>query len=117
MKKIYKFAKKPWGITVIVVVAAAIGFGAYYFLAASGDQGIDFILAKRGEIKEEVSVTGKVKPARSVELGFERAGRVSSSPVSVGDRVFAGEILMKLESSELAAELAQAEAGGKVEEA
>lgn len=117
MRRIYKFAKKPWGIGVIVAIAAIAGFGGYYLLAGSGASEIDFVLAERGDVIQEVSVTGKVKPARSVKLGFERSGRVSSSPASVGDRVLAGEMLMKLESSELAAQLAQAEAGAKAQEA
>lgn len=74
-------------------------------------------MAKRGDVIQEVSATGKVKPSESVNLAFEKGGRVASINVGVGDRVFAGQKLVILDSSELMAQLAEAEANVKTQEA
>lgn len=65
---------------------------------------------KRGDLIQEVSVTGRVKPSSAVDLGFERAGRVSVVNVSVGQHVEAGTVLAEVESSSARGSLQQAEA-------
>ena len=65
---------------------------------------------------QEVAVTGRVKAATSVELAFEKAGKVSQVYVRVGDRVVPGTLLVILDSSELLANLAEAKADVKVQE-
>jgi len=89
---------------IIVALAAAIFF-------ASRDKGPQYGYAevKRGNILQEVSVTGRVKPAEAVDLAFEITGRVRSVNVKVGDEVFAGTVLARLDATELAAELTKAE--------
>ncbi len=75
-----------------------------------------FSLKKTG-LAQEVSVTGKIKPAQSVDLAFEKSGRVNAVNVKVGDFVEAGRTLMSLENDDLLAQLAQAEANVKIQRA
>ena len=69
-----------------------------------------FVVVKKGNIVSEVSVTCRVKPVKSVELAFEKSGRVSLVLADVGNFVYAGQPLVKEDSSELQAQLSKARA-------
>jgi HlyD family secretion protein len=66
--------------------------------------------AEKAELIQEVSVTGTVKPAESVELAFEKTGRVAAVYATVGKEVRKGQILASLSSGDLYAQLQQAQA-------
>ena len=61
-------------------------------------------------MEQIVSVTGKVQAQESVDLAFSVSGRVVSVDARVGQAVAAGQSLVRLESSDLSAQLAQAQA-------
>jgi len=71
---------------------------------------LGFVVVKKGNIVSEVSVTCRVKPVKSVELAFEKSGRVSLVLADVGNFVYAGQPLVKEDSSELQAQLSKARA-------
>lgn len=79
-----------------------------------GSQGVviqyDTVLVERKNVVSEVSITGRVKAADSVDLAFIGSGRVANVGVSVGDKVFSGQALLTLESRQLSAEIARASA-------
>ena len=104
---------KFWVALGLVILA---GLGLYYFLRNDG-AGTEIVTASSGDLVQEVSVTGKVKPAQSVELGFDRSGRISGVFSQVGERVFAGKTLVTLYNADLVAQLREAEANLKAEEA
>lgn len=81
------------------------------FSGGSGDKNVDTVIIKKSNLVQEVSVTGKVKPAQSVELAFERSGKISWVNGAVGDTVRAGQILVRLVGSDVAAQVSQASAG------
>ncbi|MEI6580683.1 MAG: efflux RND transporter periplasmic adaptor subunit [bacterium] len=63
-----------------------------------------------GDFINEVSVSGKVIPSESVDLGFYQGGRISSVRAKVGDHVYGGQILASVENGDLQADLKQKEA-------
>ncbi len=63
-----------------------------------------FIEVKKGDVIQEVDVSGKVKAAESVDLAFERSGRVARVSVSTGDKVSIGQSLASLDMSDLYAD-------------
>lgn len=69
------------------------------------------IEAKIGDISQEISVIGNVKPAEAIELGFERSGKISYLPINVNDKVKKGQMLAGLYNIDLIAQLNQAQAG------
>ncbi len=71
---------------------------------------------KKTDLTQEVEVTGKVRPTQERLLAFERSGKVSSTQVSVGEEVIAGQRIASLDTSELRAQLRQAEASVAQEE-
>ncbi|MBN2198189.1 efflux RND transporter periplasmic adaptor subunit [Candidatus Wolfebacteria bacterium] len=114
MKKIKKFFKKP--IVIIVTIFVLIG-ASYFIFGGSKKPDYEFITVQKADIIQEVSVTGRVKPAHDVNLAFENSGRVSKIFVGVSDSVVAGQTLIQLENAEIYAQLAQAQADLKTQQA
>jgi multidrug efflux pump subunit AcrA (membrane-fusion protein) len=110
--KTFSFIKKHkiWSVIIGIVV---LGIVYYSFLGGSSSVSPTFVLAEKGTIKEEVSVTGNVKPLENVDLAFERGGRVANINVAVGDKVYAGENLASVSSADLIASLDQTQANLK----
>lgn len=95
-----------WGGVIVLIVAGGV-------LVAGNKKTAPLLgttTVKRGDIIQEVSVTGRVKPTSAVDLGFEKSGRVSRVYVSVGQHVKAGDILAEIDSSSAQGNLQQAEA-------
>lgn len=102
-------------LIILVIIVATFGYN--FFTSDSSGPTKDTVKVERRDIIQEVSVTGKVVPKKSVSLSFDRIGKIVGINVSVGDAVKEGDILAYLDSGELSAELAQAEANLRVEEA
>lgn len=102
-----KYLKKPWVIAALVIIVLVIIFS----LKGNSTQAEDEIYTvKTGTVSEEVSVTGKVKAAQAVDLSFEKSGKVIKANKNVGDEVKAGDVIVQIDGSDAAAQLAQAQA-------
>lgn len=110
------FIKKPVVIA-LLIVALGGAIGGYIYFGGDNAPAYDFIVAEKRDLIQEVSVTGRVKPAESVGLAFEKSGKVSRVYADAGDKVGAGQTLVALENSELAAQLTQAQSTVKSAEA
>lgn len=116
----FSFVRKLSFSTKVVIGAVAvigIGIGAYVSFHSSGDGQRELVTAKKGDIHEEVVVTGKVKPAHDVDLAFEKGGRVTRVAFAVGDAVRAGAVLAELDHADLSASLLEAQASVREREA
>lgn len=113
MKKIFKKRNIAIIAIIIIILIAAV----YAYFKTTSVPSYNFIIAKQTDLVYEVSAIGKVKPAESVDLAFEKSGRITGINAAVGNKVSAGMLLAVIDSSELAAQLAQAEAGLKSEKA
>jgi RND family efflux transporter MFP subunit len=98
------------GIIVLVVVVFALSSRGKKVVYEEAKAEIDTLI-------QEVSVTGTVKPIMSVDLAFERTGRVVSSPVVVGQKVVKGQTLLSLDSTSDVLALRKAEANLAADEA
>lgn len=103
-----RFTKKQIIWASIIVVAAGAGFLLFSGKKATTTRSTATV--KRGDIIQEVSVTGRVKAATTVALGFEKTGRIQNVYVKIGDHVNEGVLLAELESSTARASLQEAEA-------
>lgn len=70
-----------------------------------------------GEINQKVVISGKTKALESVNLGFDKGGKVAKTNAIVGDAVVPGQVLVELDMSELNASLLQASANLDAENA
>ncbi len=87
--------KKVYIPTLIVL----IGLGWYFFSSSSSGKE-EIITVQPATFVQEVSVTGKVVPAKDVDMGFEASGRVASLSVKIGDTVKTGQLLAGLSAGD-----------------
>lgn len=103
MKKLLKFG--------FILIAITGVITAYFLSREQKGPEYDFVTAQRGNLVQEVSVTGKVKPTTQIDLAFEKNARITEIFVDVNNFVNAGTVMITLENQELEAQLAHAQAG------
>ena len=101
-----------------IVGAAALAAVAAATLGVRSLQGraVDVVPAATARLKQSVVVSGRVLAPAKVEIGATITGRIASIAVDDGDRVAAGQVVVRLESDELAAALAQGQAAERAAE-
>lgn len=104
-----KFLAGKHSIYGLASLIAAILAGIFLFLG-NGNHAVDVLIVRPGEFIQQVSVSGKVVAAESVDLAFSQTGRVSQVYAKVGDTVPAGTILVAIENGDARAEILQKEA-------
>lgn len=114
MKKLFALLKNKWVIALVTIVAA---IGTYIYYQNTRPQIYDTIPVSRGQVREEVSITGKVKPTQSLDIAFEKGGRLARIRAKVGNTVREGQEVMTLDNADLYAQLAQARANVRSQEA
>lgn len=100
------FLKFKWWIAALVLAA----FAANVYFSREAEIPYETATVVRGDVIQEVSVTGRVVSDATAELAFERGGKIASVLAQVGDSVARGDVLVRLDTSELAAQRAQAKA-------
>ncbi len=103
------FLKLSANKIVIALIALAV-IGGIAYTRFSKQPAPNFISVKRGDIAEEVIVTGTAKPVQTINLAFERPGKIVRVNAGVGEKVIAGEALAELEQNELAGQLKEGQA-------
>jgi HlyD family secretion protein len=63
----------------------------------------------RGNLVETVSATGTLAPVNEVEVGSEVSGTMKTVEVDYNDRVKVGQVLARIDTSKLAAQMQQSE--------
>lgn len=101
--------KKPWFIILVIIIIGIVA-GVYFYSKNSAKSPYEFTVVQRGDLSQEVSVTGRVKPAQAVDLAFEKSGKVAKVNITVGSKVTARQVLATLENSDLVAQISQARA-------
>jgi multidrug efflux pump subunit AcrA (membrane-fusion protein) len=105
---ILKSVKKQWkwlvgGLVVILLIWAFVANG-------KDDAQVTFKVTADRLYSEGITVAGNVVPHQEVDLGFESTGRVSGVYVKEGDRVAAGAVIARLDTSDLSADVDKANA-------
>lgn len=95
----------------VLILIIGLGLGLYRHFAGEKGPFYESVLVKREDIVQKVSATGRVAPAKKVNLAFDIQGRIKKIMVKVGDRVNRAEVLCQLEDEELKNQVLQAEAG------
>jgi len=64
----------------------------------------------RGKLTKTVSATGTLHPVKEVEVGIEVSGTIKTVEVDYNDRVKVGQVLARIDTSKLDAQVSQSEA-------
>jgi len=111
IREYIKEHKKTSGAGLVVVL------GVLYMIFGGSSTRTETVVVQKGNIVEQVIVTGKVKPADEVNLAFDRSGKVARVSAQVGSQVIVGQTLVSLDSSETYAEYLRVQANIASEQA
>jgi RND family efflux transporter MFP subunit len=102
----------------ILAVVGIIVFGGVGFFIIQGKNTISYELAtvELGDMIQEASVSGKIESPTKVKLQFKNSGEIIFLKAEVGQKVKAGEVLAKQDTSLLYAQLNQSQAALKNQE-
>ena len=99
--------RSTWWIWAVAVVALA-GIGAWYFDPFQGDVGnaeYETQMAETGPLTVTVSATGTIEPTNQVEVSSELSGTMAEVLVDDNDTVTVGQVLARLDTTKLEAQL------------
>lgn len=107
------------GVLLAVLVAAAIASGCGRKPeaevaaedVAQAASAVDVIQARLGTLAEIVEVTGTIEAIREVNIGSAASDRIVYIAGDEGDPVAAGQVVVRIDTSDLDASIAQAQAG------
>ncbi|MGH8237260.1 MAG: efflux RND transporter periplasmic adaptor subunit, partial [Steroidobacteraceae bacterium] len=95
-----------WGVVALVVVVVG-----YVIFGRGGGGATNYVTQEvtRGDLTVTVTATGNLEPVNQVDIGSELSGTIRSVAVDVNDAVKAGQVLTKLDTSRLEAQVLQAQ--------
>ena len=113
VKRLFTGKKKYFAVGILIIIAIVI------LVSIKGNSGktLNTVAVTRGNVIQEVLVTGTVKPFNSVDLAFEKSGKVAYITKNVGDFVSAGDTIASLDNGAEQATLDSANADLKSAEA
>lgn len=93
---------------VILIIAAAIGFG----IKASSTPKNNYLTApvQIKELTTTVSATGNLEPTNTIDVGIEVSGTITDVLVDYNDRVKASQILARLDTTKLTSQVTSSKA-------
>ncbi|HNR33150.1 MAG TPA: biotin/lipoyl-binding protein, partial [Candidatus Hydrogenedentes bacterium] len=94
-----------------IVVAALVAGGAYWLTRdETAVARYETQPVRRGDLVVTVSATGTLEPIKKVEVGIEVSGTIETVEVDYNDRVEVGQVLARLDTSKLEAQVLQSSA-------
>ena len=93
----------------IILVIISVATTAFFFTHPFKPTYQSVTVSTRS-IQETVDVSGPIVSAKSVDLSFDRGGRIVNTSVVVGQSIKAGQVLVSLENTIESGQLAQAQA-------
>ena len=87
---------------IIIITLAVIGVITVFFFSGNGED-IEYITAKaeKSSILQTVSETGTIKATKEIQLSFQNSGELVDLVSKVGNKVVVGQVLAKLDTSDL----------------
>ncbi|MFW6301299.1 MAG: efflux RND transporter periplasmic adaptor subunit [Bacillota bacterium] len=106
-------SKKKVGIILLIFFIIITGFFIYRNWLGSGmdnptHSDVETMTVRRGDINKTITASGTLAPVRDKSQSFSQGGTVEKVFVEIGDRVSAGDNLIKLKSSQQELNLIQA---------
>jgi HlyD family secretion protein len=101
---------KRYKYFLIIIFLVATGYFTYINFFSSNSSNTETYTVIRKDLQETVSFTGRVQPAASAELSFEKAGVVKNIYVKVGEVVKQGDPIAKLNNENDLAKVSEAAA-------
>src|SRR5215208_3404438 len=113
MKKRFNLTGKIRWILAAVIVLAIAGGGAFYYTSSTKastptETPVQTSTATRGNIVLYANGTGSLVAAKTANFGFGISGQVTELDIKIGDTVQAGQVIGKMDDTEVKAAYEQA---------
>lgn len=92
------FLKSKKKIVFWLLIIVVVGFGVSYFFKNGNNE---IYTVRKQDFVKSVTISGKVIPAEQADLSFEYSGMIDSVNVEVGQKVVRGQVLAKINQSEV----------------
>jgi HlyD family secretion protein len=103
--------KRRWGLRLLLLVAlAGLAYGAYLWSAGGTTVSYSTSELKPGDLTVIVTATGSVEPTVQVDVSSEQSGTVREVLVDYNSEVKKGDVLARLDTDKLSADLKAKEA-------
>jgi HlyD family secretion protein len=103
--------KRLWIAVAIVVLIIALVTGKKLFGKDENLREVDVEAVVLRDLTQTVAATGKIQPEIEVMLSSEVSGEIIELPISEGDQVAKGDLLVRINPDLIQSALRQAEAG------
>ena len=97
-------------VVALVVIAAIAGVVIWRTLGKSNTPQYKTEEVRRGDLTVIVTATGTLQPTNTVDVGSELSGIIKSVEVDYNDRVKVGQVLARIDTSKLEAQVTQSKA-------
>ncbi|MBN1842668.1 MAG: efflux RND transporter periplasmic adaptor subunit [Deltaproteobacteria bacterium] len=101
---------KRWLIVAFLAIAGVTTAVVWKRTEKSNSMQYQSETAQRGDLTVTVTATGNLEPTNQVEVGSEQSGIIETVEVDYNDHVKIGQVLAKLDTSKLEAEVLQSRA-------
>lgn len=111
MKNLFSWPKKikaklgKWFWIILIIAICGV---AFFLFKGRKTKEVSTATVKRGEVKEELILTGSVNAEKYAKLSFPTSGKISWVGVTEGQKVFKGQALVSLDKTTLNAAYQQA---------
>lgn len=96
--KFVTFLKRNWKKTLLIAIVAII---ALFFVFKNKNKDLETTEIKKGDLKEELVLSGSVDAINYAKLSFETAGKIVYVGVKEGEKVNKGRLISKIDSTVL----------------
>jgi HlyD family secretion protein len=100
---------KRWKKILLIVAGVIVLAGIVLYSIKSYNQGVVTVQTakvSKQDLTQMVTASGQIKPKDTVNINAEGFGKIVEIPVKEGDRVKKGQVLLRLESTQPAADVA-----------
>jgi len=102
--------RRRWLAMAALAFTGAAGYGTWQYFAKPAVAPAPMAEVRRGDIRQTISATGKVQAVTTVQVGTQVSGTVSELHADFNSRVKAGQIIARLDPSQIDAQLKQSRA-------
>ncbi len=99
--------KRKWKIAlgVVILLAVVIGVSVYFKRKQAGVVAVQAGKVGRQNLSSQVTASGEVRPLKYVNIGSQSFGKIVEISVKEGDRVRSGQVLLRMEAVQPAADV------------
>ncbi len=103
-------SRKPWLLAILLIPILAVAYVKWDGKKPSAQVEYKTLPVQQGDLTVTVTATGNLQPTNQIIMGSELSGIIKTVEVDYNDQVKTGQVLARLDTSKLEAQVLQAKA-------